>query len=77
MEIQPTIIDNLSECVPGTFISKYCLWNIFHKCKNISDNVDALPYQTSIGNVSIMIFKHGRGRRCMIKYINNTFICDL
>lgn len=51
MEIQPKIIDNLSECVPGTFISKYCLWNMFHKCKNISESIETLPHQTSIGNV--------------------------
>jgi hypothetical protein len=71
----PKLIDNLSEYVPGTTISKYCLWNIYKKCLSIN-NV-TLPYNTIIGNVSVMIFKHEQCRRAIVKFSNNTFIFDL
>lgn len=71
----PKLIDNLSEYVPGTTISKYCLWNIYNRCRLLLH--EPMPYNTTIGNVSVMIFKHEQCRRAIVKFSNDTFIFDL
>jgi hypothetical protein len=66
--VYPKLIDDLRELILHTSISKYCVLSMYRKCLSFVNG--SLPIRIQNQHTDILIFRHLRGARAIVKYLH-------